>query len=48
VLITYGELPNSTFLDYDSYRSGGAPPSGGTPFAVVASDCAPTSWPEPA
>jgi hypothetical protein len=31
--ITYSELPNSTYLELDSYRSGGAPPSGGTPVA---------------
>ena len=31
--ITYGELPNSTYLELDSYRGGAAPPSGGTPVA---------------
>src|SRR5436190_5506813 len=30
---TYSELPNSAFLDYDSYRSGATPLSGGTPVA---------------
>ena len=28
--ISYTELPNSTFLDYESYRSGSAPLSGGS------------------
>ncbi len=31
--ISYTELPNSTFLDYESYRSGSAPLSGGTSVA---------------
>jgi hypothetical protein len=28
--VTYTPLPNSTYLDFDSYRGGAAPLSGGT------------------
>jgi hypothetical protein len=31
--ITYSALPNSTYLELDSYRGGAAPPSGGAPVA---------------
>src|SRR5258707_1071879 len=31
--VLYTELANSTYLDFDSYRSGAAPLSGGTPVA---------------
>ena len=31
--ISYTELPDSTYLDFTSYRSGAAPLSGGTPVA---------------